>query len=300
MTQLPLVSIVIPTYNRKAKIQRLIHSIWANNYPRNRIEIFVVDNGSTDGTREALARDHTIKLILSAKNLYSAGGRNEGARHTAGEYIFFIDDDNVLDELCIGQLVEHFESSEALGIVGPLMLDYNHPENIWCAGGVLDAYGRPHHLYINKHMVNIDKQQAIPNIDYFPNAYMVRAEVMQRIQHDTELFPHNWAEQDFCLRAKALGYTLETKIDAVTYHDFGKLSRITRVGIDKSYDQARGRMLFRRKYYNTFNNWLFFWVILFPASTIFYGIVFIKDENNAFKLFESYIRGSLSGLKQKI
>jgi len=52
----PLISVVIPTYNRKEKLIRLLGSILRSDYPDNKIEIIVVDDASIDGTYKEVRR----------------------------------------------------------------------------------------------------------------------------------------------------------------------------------------------------------------------------------------------------
>ena len=65
----PKISVIIPTYNRKNELQSLLHSLSSQTFPADHCEIIVVDDGSTDGTREwLLEHKDQFKLPIS---LYS-------------------------------------------------------------------------------------------------------------------------------------------------------------------------------------------------------------------------------------
>ena len=90
----PLVSVIIPTYNRAQLIGRAIRSVLAQNY--SRLEIVVVDDGSSDETDEVVAQiqDDRILYIRLESNLGAAGARNAGVGVARGEFVAFLDSDD--------------------------------------------------------------------------------------------------------------------------------------------------------------------------------------------------------------
>ena len=88
----PSVSVVIPTYNRRDLVQRAIQSVFDQTY--RDFEIVVVDDGSTDGTGAAVEGREQIRYLRQA-NAGPASARNLGIRHARGEFIAFLDSDDV-------------------------------------------------------------------------------------------------------------------------------------------------------------------------------------------------------------
>jgi len=84
--ELPLVSIVIPTHNRKEKLTRPINSILQSNYPKDKLETIVVDDASTDGTYEEIrAKFHSgVKIIRNEREMLPAASRNIGIKMLMG------------------------------------------------------------------------------------------------------------------------------------------------------------------------------------------------------------------------
>lgn len=90
----PLVTVVIPTYNRARLIEASIRSVFAQDYPN--IEVIVVDDGSTDDTGSVMASLHDERLLYlkQEKNRGAPAVRNIGIREARGELIAFLDSDD--------------------------------------------------------------------------------------------------------------------------------------------------------------------------------------------------------------
>jgi glycosyltransferase involved in cell wall biosynthesis len=87
----PSVSVIIPTWNGAAKIQRCLGALRNQDFGRP-FEIVVVNDGSTDNTPEVLARYDEIRVLTQA-NAGPAAARNRGSRAASGDIIVFTDDD---------------------------------------------------------------------------------------------------------------------------------------------------------------------------------------------------------------
>ena len=89
------VSVVIPVYNVKPYLERCVKSVLRQTYKD--LEIFLVDDGSTDGSGEMCdqiaTRDPRI-LVIHQKNQGLSGARNTGIHHATGEYLLFMDSDD--------------------------------------------------------------------------------------------------------------------------------------------------------------------------------------------------------------
>jgi glycosyltransferase involved in cell wall biosynthesis len=88
----PTVSVVIPAYNAARWIEETLQSVFAQDYPD--YEVIVVDDGSTDNTAEVVARFPQVRCIRKP-NGGQASARNVGIRAAQGQYIAFLDADDV-------------------------------------------------------------------------------------------------------------------------------------------------------------------------------------------------------------
>ncbi|MGC9318930.1 MAG: glycosyltransferase family 2 protein [Armatimonadota bacterium] len=91
--QEPLVSAVIPAYNEAEIIGRAIESVRKQTY--SNIEIVVVDDGSSDDTAEVVRREHPDAVLVQQANKGLSGARNSGVRASSGEYLAFLDADDL-------------------------------------------------------------------------------------------------------------------------------------------------------------------------------------------------------------
>src|SRR3989338_2810117 len=90
----PIVSIVIPTYNRACDLERALKSVLAQTY--SNWEALVVDNHSSDNTDDVVKslNDSRLKLFKIHNDGVIAASRNAGVKHATGEYIAFLDSDD--------------------------------------------------------------------------------------------------------------------------------------------------------------------------------------------------------------
>lgn len=105
----PLVSVVIPCYNRAPLIPRAIKSVQAQNF--DSLEIILVDDGSADDTPAVVARfqadDPRVRFVRHERNRGEAAARNTGVINAQGKYIAFLDSD---DEWLPGKLKIQIEA----------------------------------------------------------------------------------------------------------------------------------------------------------------------------------------------
>lgn len=90
----PLISIIIPTYNRENTIERAIRSASIQTYPN--LEIIIVDDASTDNTKDKVKqiKDKRIVYLSHKTNKGASTARNTGIKKARGEYIAFLDSDD--------------------------------------------------------------------------------------------------------------------------------------------------------------------------------------------------------------
>lgn len=90
---MPKISVVIPTYNRSNLICKAIESVLAQTYID--FEIIVIDDGSTDNTRNVLLKYNSVIKYIVQKHSGPSAARNVGIRAAAGEYVCFLDADDM-------------------------------------------------------------------------------------------------------------------------------------------------------------------------------------------------------------
>lgn len=111
----PRVSVVIPVYNGAAHIEATVQSVLAQTF-RN-FEVIVIDDGSTDGTRERLRPYRGQIRLISQPNRGVSAARNLGLKLALGEYILFLDGDDLLLPDKLAHQAACLDEDRLLGVV---------------------------------------------------------------------------------------------------------------------------------------------------------------------------------------
>ena len=131
------VSIIIPAYNKAEYTRQTVESVLAQTYPG--IEIIVVDDGSSDTTPQVMAGYGTRIRYIRKANGGACSARNEGIRNASGEYVAFIDCDDLYHPEKIERCVDCLENNPFFGFVytaasfidqkGNIQGQYDHPRS---------------------------------------------------------------------------------------------------------------------------------------------------------------------------
>ena len=296
-----LVSVVVPTHNRKSAVTRCIESVLRSSYPR--IEVIVVDDGSTDGTFHLLsALFPNVELIRLEREQMVSASRNAGCKHARGEFVFLVDDDNVVHPNAIAELVSAISDNPQSGIAGPIMYYLRDPEHVWCSG-----VSRNFLTSITR--FSTEKPDGSTNCystDDIPNAFMVRRRVFDDVGgFDQVGFAQNLAEGDFCMRAARKGFEAIMVPKATVWHDvpvrkwpYRGTRNLHMQSRGRAYHVARSRILFMRKYASPWS-FVLFMVAFLPPIALSHIVMILRESNIGDRrgaLAGSYARGLIDGL----
>ncbi len=119
----PAVSVVIPTYNYARFISQTIESVLAQTYPI--AEIIVVDDGSTDNTKKVVAAFGEKVCYIEQEKSGVCAARNNGAKQSSGDYIAFLDADDVWLSEKIEKQIAKFREDQQIGLVHCRMREFD-------------------------------------------------------------------------------------------------------------------------------------------------------------------------------
>ncbi len=121
MNFLPTVSVIVAVFNAEKTIEDCLQSLLKLNYPREKLELILVDNGSTDKTRTLMERHNGAFHIVKEEKRGPAAARNRGLRKAKGEVIAFTDSDCVVDDNWLLHIVSPLQDLQ-VGAVGGRIL----------------------------------------------------------------------------------------------------------------------------------------------------------------------------------
>lgn len=209
LDQPPFISVVVPTYNRPQRLRYCLDALLNLDYPRDRFEIVVVDDGSTVALEPIVRPFYEVLPIslLRQDNGGPASARNTGAQHARGTFMAFTDDDCLPAPDWLSQLTAQL-MAQPQALVGGLAVNAL-PKNLYStASQALIDY-----LY---QYYNLSPERA----KFFAsnNIALARDLFLSVGGFDTS-FPRAAAEdREFCDRWQQLGYAMVYAPEVMVYH----------------------------------------------------------------------------------
>jgi cellulose synthase/poly-beta-1,6-N-acetylglucosamine synthase-like glycosyltransferase len=227
----PFVSIIIPVYNAELSLGACLDSISALDYPADKREVIVVDNGSTDRSR-IIAKRYGVRLLseVSIKSSYAA--RNKGVLAAEGELIAFTDADCVVTPAWLRHLSKEWED-----------------RSVGCVAGEIDSYQPKTLVEKFSQRAGILKQKNALTCLYLPYASTANAAYRKGIFDKIglfipEMFTGGDAEIAWRMQQK-LGLKIKFIPEALVYHKH----RSSVIGLYRQFKKYEYGKLFLHKYY---------------------------------------------------
>ena len=205
------VELVIPVYNRRETTLQALRSLRRINDANLEVHIIIVDDGSTDGTSQAIRRDFpAVQIVEGDGTLHYAAGTNRGisaalARHP--DYIVTMNDDAIYHDEFLQRLIVAAEANPR-SIVGSLLLLWNEPHRVfqidfkwqtlvggWQQSENSTAFDYPKNAFEVEGMAG--------NCVLFPAEAIRECGLM-----DEAKFPHGWGDMQYVVRMKKMGWRL--------------------------------------------------------------------------------------------
>jgi GT2 family glycosyltransferase len=201
----PLVTILIITWNRKKDVLETVQSVYEQAYPN--FEIVVVDNGSNDGTVDAIHHTYPIvRVVPLNRNMGVSVGRNAGIAIAQGEIIFCLDSDASLGCDTLNYLICKFQAEPKIGVIN---------------SKIVNAYtktldGGPGWVYSSKQKAQEYKE--FSSFSFSEGGAAIRKEVFDRVGLFWDFLFFGCEGQEFSLRVLDAGYTILYYPKSIVYH----------------------------------------------------------------------------------
>ena len=193
---------VIPCYNCRAFINRCVQSVLNQSYPIH--EVIVVDDGSTDGSMDALKR-LPVKIVRHRRNLGLAQARNTGVIHSSGDVVAFTDADCVAHRDWVKNLVRNY-SDEQVGGVGGRGIEVNirSVADLWRKTFAEQTWGEQRFELTDQHLYGL--------------CFSFRRKALLEVGLFNPFFRTNAEDIDISRRMLQRGYRLIYDPEAIVYH----------------------------------------------------------------------------------
>ena len=211
------VSLIIVNWNTKQLLLECIESLIHETH-RCSIEIIVVDNGSTDGSAQAVQeRFPDVKLILNDKNLGFAKANNIGIKLSSGRYVCLVNSDIKALDACIDRMHDYMNNNPTIGALGPKTLggdlkfrlncrDFPDLWKSFCESLMLNKIFTRSKFLRGRLITDID-QNAAQSVDVLSGCFlMIRREVIEQVGMLDEKFYIYAEDCDWCKRIHSAGW----------------------------------------------------------------------------------------------
>lgn len=217
----PVVSVIIPVYNDASRLELCLDALAAQTFPRDRYEVIVVDNGSTDGTPDVAGR-RPVTLLNENEVQSSYAARNRGIDNASGAVFAFTDSDCVPDPAWIEHGIHAMEGAPADLVGGRVRFAFSeHPTGAELFDSISNMQNE----------INIRERNVAKTANLF-----VRSEVFD----DVGRFPGrvtSGGDVSWTGRATGAGHRLVYADDAVVTHPARKLRAL----MSKQYRVGTGQ-----------------------------------------------------------
>ncbi|MEM8961847.1 MAG: glycosyltransferase family 2 protein [Acidobacteriota bacterium] len=292
----PKVAAIIVNYNGKQLTLDTLASFAKVRYPQ--LTLVVVDNGSTDGSHEAVQEAYPDVVALRIeKNAWIAGGLNVGIEWAmAGDfdYLLLLNNDIDVHPRMVREMVRVAERDPKIGCVGPKCYYYEDPGRLWSAGGVI-RFAESVTRERGARMIDYGPFDRDEEVDYINGcAMLVRREAMAATGPWDAMFHLGVEDADFCMRMKQHGYTCWYAHQAELWHKVPV--KIGRYKAGRTFETGRSNALFVRRFASPWQ-----WVTFATLTLAAFPIAYLRERlrNNQAAAVAKF-RGVLTGLREPL
>jgi hypothetical protein len=260
------VSVVIVSFNTREVLRRCLQTLAAEGSELTS-EVIVIDNGSSDGSVEMVAREFPqVQLMNPGRNLGFAAANNLAFPAAGGKYFVLLNSDAFVSPGAIQRAFEHMESEPGTGLGGGRLIGEDggwQPSARYfpsLLNDFLSLSGLAQRYRESRFFGRADRTWADPmqeaDVDWVPGAFsIIRSSALEKVGSFDESFFLYYEEVDLCRRLKAAGYAVRYWPDVVVTHLGGESSKSmqnaarSKAGAQLILWRMRSGLLYYRKHH---------------------------------------------------
>lgn len=255
-----LVSVIVPTRDRRAKLLRCVKSLFASEW--SDLEVIIVDDASGYDVAADFQGLDRVRVLKNQTRALLSASRNSGASVSKGRYLFFVDDDNEVDPRAISELVSILRSNSRAAVATPVIFRLEKPRQVWTS--VIQKGPLPGLYPLGKAV------PSRPSITFsFHDAFMVRREAFREAGgFDARTFPITLGELDLAHRLEKRGSLAVLVPAAKVWHDVAPGH--TNIDPTRAFYLLRNRIILMKKY--RYDSFLFYSLCILPLLSAYYSV----------------------------
>ncbi|HVS79494.1 MAG TPA: glycosyltransferase [Candidatus Paceibacterota bacterium] len=265
LTSHPTVTIMVPVWNEEKTVSGTVNSLLALDYPKDKLSVLVVDDGSTDGTWEVLQSFTGNPQVKIAKK--PNGGKytalNYGLERSDSEFVGCLDADSFVDPQALNEIMPFFDDPKVMSVV-PSIKVHNPTSVIQLIQKVEYAWG----IFIRKVLSLIDALYVTPG-----PLSIFRRDVFKNL--GPYRHAHNTEDLELALRMQANNYKIVNAHRAYVYTVAPKtLKKLYKQRLRWTYGFLKNIIEYKRLFFNRKHGYLGMLVLPMATLTIFSALYF--------------------------
>jgi GT2 family glycosyltransferase len=296
---MPKIYAIILTLNNYSDTYDCIKSLIKSRFPL--ASIVIVDNHSTDGSIKKLQKgfysEDRVQFILNNNNLGFAKGVNIGIHFSlkqGADCVFLINNDAIVDPLCIELLLNELKENPYSGMAGPRIFYHKEPDKIWHSGGYFNRL-KTGVIVPEKNKLNVELDNKIKKVSFLTGCCMlIKREVFKKTGFFDESYFMYEEDVDFCFRTIKKGFNILYVPKAHVWHKISSTLK-DRTSSFVFYNMSRSRLIFFRKNFSFFY-FLYACLIHFFIYTPYRIIQACRGQEKTWQSILGWMKGTKDGL----
>lgn len=204
--RLPMVSILIAAYNEESLIEQKIENTLALDYPKEKLQVIIVTDGSTDQTATKVSKFEEVSLLHSGDRAGKMAAIKRAMPYVKGEVILFTDANTFLNKAAVKELVKHYQNDKVGAVAGEKRI---HVEEAADASSAGEGFYWKYESLLKRW-----DYELYSNVGAAGELFSIRTELYEPVESDTIIDDHmiamRIAEKGFLIAYEPGAYAMET------------------------------------------------------------------------------------------